>query len=88
MFIINTNNLKLIKDTIAVNNLTAEKGLIAEKGMRINTSNYNDVYKGLELCNKEGNNCYNFYVENNDLKVKHSRWNQTSNILFSYIPPN
>ena len=31
---------------------------------------------------------YNFYVENNDLKVKHSRWNQTSNIVFSYIPPN
>jgi len=83
-----TNNLKLIKDTIAVNNLTAEKGLIAEKGMRINTSNYNDVYKGLELCNKEGNNCYNFYVENDNLKVKHSRWNQTSNIVFSYIPPN
>ena len=56
--------------------------------MRINTSNYNDVYKGLELCNKEGNNCYNFYVENDNLKVKHSRWNQTSNIVFSYIPPN
>jgi hypothetical protein len=77
-----TNNLSLIKDTIAVNNLTAEKG------MRINTSNVNNVYKGLELCNRDGNNCYNFYVDNDKLKVSNSTWNQTSNIVFSYIPPN
>jgi hypothetical protein len=77
-----TNNLSLIKDTIAVNNLTANKG------MKINTSNINNVYKGLELCNRDGNNCYNFYVDNDKLKVSNSTWNQTSNIVFSYIPPN
>jgi hypothetical protein len=74
-----TNNLSLIKDTIAVNNLTANKG------MRINTSNYNNIYKGLELCNRNGENCYNFYVENDILKVSNPNWNnQTSNIVFSY----
>jgi hypothetical protein len=56
--------------------------------MRINTSNVNNVYKGLELCNRDGNNCYNFYVDNDKLKVSNSTWNQTSNIVFSYIPPN
>jgi len=68
--------LHLIRETIAKNNLTSEKLLKAEKGAKIYTdagvvgASSPTNYKGLELCNKTGELCWNLYVDpGGDLKV-------------------
>jgi hypothetical protein len=68
--------LLLIRETIAKNNLTSEKLLRAEKGAKIYTeagvagASSLTNNKGLELCNKTGELCWNLYVDTvGDLKV-------------------
>jgi hypothetical protein len=59
-------SLKLMRNTIANNNLTAEKGvkIYTDSGAAGTSS------KGLELCDKGGANCWNLYVDSGgDLKV-------------------
>jgi hypothetical protein len=59
-------SLKLMRNTIANNNLTAEKGvkIYTDSGATGTSS------KGLELCDKGGANCWNLYVDSGgDLKV-------------------
>ncbi len=59
-------SLKLMRNTIANNNLTAEKGakIFTDSGA-IGTAS-----KGLELCDKLGANCWNLFVDSSgDLKV-------------------
>ena len=60
------DSLKLMRNTIATNNLVAEKGakIYTDSGTTVNSS------KGLELCDKLGANCWNIYVDNSgDLKA-------------------
>jgi hypothetical protein len=59
-------SLRLMRNTIATNNLVAEKGakIYTDSGTTVNSS------KGLELCDKLGANCWNIYVDNSgDLKA-------------------
>ena len=62
-------NLELIRNTIAKSNLTAEKILTAQKGVKIQTNagtagpSSSTNHKGLELCNTSGEVCWNLYVD-------------------------
>jgi len=53
------DSLKLMRNTIATNNLVAEKGakIYTDSGTTVNSS------KGLELCDRSGANCWNLYVD-------------------------
>ena len=69
-------NLELIRNTIAKSNLTAEKILTAQKGVKIQTNagtagpSSSTNHKGLELCNTSGELCWNLYVDGSgDLKA-------------------
>jgi hypothetical protein len=62
----NNESLKLMRNTIANNNLTAEKGvkIYTDSGATGTSS------KGLELCDKSGANCWNLYVDSDgDLRA-------------------
>jgi hypothetical protein len=59
-------SLKLIRNTIANNNLTAEKGV----KIYTDSGATGTLSKGLELCDKSGANCWNLYVDSDgDLRA-------------------
>ncbi len=72
-------SLKLMRNTIANNNLTAEKGvkIYTDSGATGTSS------KGLELCDKSGANCWNLYVDSDgDLRAVNPN-DATYNLKFS-----